>query len=149
MNPVSRWYIIKSYIVGSAYLLNPFLLYLYGVEFFFSFGHFTDGRTLRASDQLVVRALPKHRITQTQNKHIHIPNIHALCGIRTNDPGLRASEDSTCLRPLGYRVQLVGSNGFKITLNYITPHPINNMNKSCSLKLWGDMSMLAAKCFVR
>jgi hypothetical protein len=37
------------------------------------------------------------------HKHIHIPNIHALCGIRTHDPGFRASEDSTCLRPLGYR----------------------------------------------
>jgi hypothetical protein len=49
--------------------------------------------------------LPKHR-TQTQNKHIHIPNTHALCGIRTHDPGFRASEDSTCricFRPLGYR----------------------------------------------
>jgi hypothetical protein len=33
---------------------------------------------------------------QTQNKHIHIPNILALSGIRT-------SEDSTCLRALGYR----------------------------------------------
>jgi hypothetical protein len=65
--------------------------------------HFTDGRTAWTSDQLVARPLPKHRQTQTQNKHIHIPNIHALCGIRTNDPGSRASEDSTCLRPLGYR----------------------------------------------
>jgi hypothetical protein len=37
-----------------------------------------------------------------QNKHIHIPNIHAMCGIRIHDPGFRASEDSTCLRPLGY-----------------------------------------------
>jgi hypothetical protein len=36
-------------------------------------------------------------------QHIHIPNIHALCGIRTHDPGFRASEDSTCLRPLSYR----------------------------------------------
>jgi hypothetical protein len=30
-------------------------------------------------------------------------NIHALSGIRTNDPVFRASEDSACLRPLGYR----------------------------------------------
>jgi hypothetical protein len=41
-----------------------------------------------------------------QNKHIHIPNIHALCGIRTHDPGFRAIEDSTCPRPLGYRDRL-------------------------------------------
>jgi hypothetical protein len=26
-----------------------------------------------------------------------------LCGIRTHDPGFRAKEDNTCLRPLGYR----------------------------------------------
>jgi hypothetical protein len=31
------------------------------------------------------------------------PNIHALGGIRTHDPGFRASEDSACFRPLGYR----------------------------------------------
>jgi hypothetical protein len=57
------------------------------------------------SDQLIARPLPKHRTTQTQNKHIHIPNIHALCGIRTRNPSFRASKDSTCLRPLGYRDQ--------------------------------------------
>jgi hypothetical protein len=66
--------------------------------------HFTDGRTPWTSDQLVARPLPKHRTTWTQNKHI--PNIHTLCGIRTHDPGFRASEDSTCLRPLGYRDRL-------------------------------------------
>jgi hypothetical protein len=31
-------------------------------------GHFIDGRTPWTSDQLVVRSLPKHRTTQTQNK---------------------------------------------------------------------------------
>jgi hypothetical protein len=43
--------------------------------------------------------------TQTQkNAHTHIEtlNIHALSGIRTHDPGFRASEDSACLRPLCY-----------------------------------------------
>jgi hypothetical protein len=34
---------------------------------------------------------------------MHTPNIHTLCGIQTLDPGFRASEDSTCLRLLGYR----------------------------------------------
>jgi hypothetical protein len=65
--------------------------------------HFTDGRTAWTGDQLVARSLPKHRTTQTQNKRIHTPNIHALCGIGTHDPGFRASEDSAYLRPLGYR----------------------------------------------
>jgi hypothetical protein len=57
---------------------------------------FTDGRTPWTSP------LPKYRTTQTQNKHVHTPNIHALCGIRTHEPSFRASEDSSCLRPLGY-----------------------------------------------
>jgi hypothetical protein len=64
--------------------------------------HFIVGRTPWTSDQLVARPLPKHRTTQTQNKHIHTPNIHALSGIRTDDPSFRRSEDSSCLRPLGY-----------------------------------------------
>jgi hypothetical protein len=38
------------------------------------------------SAQLVARPLPKHRTAQTQNKHIYTPNIHALNGIRTQDP---------------------------------------------------------------
>jgi hypothetical protein len=58
------------------------------------YDHFTDGRTPWASDQLVSRPLPKHRTTQTENKHIHVPNIHALCRIRTHDPGFEANEDS-------------------------------------------------------
>jgi hypothetical protein len=64
---------------------------------------FTDGRTPWTGDQLVARPLSKHRTTQTQNKRKHTPNIHALTGIRTHDPGFRASEDSTRLKPLGYR----------------------------------------------
>jgi hypothetical protein len=32
---------------------------------------FRDGRTSWTSDQPVARSLPKHRTTQTQNKHIH------------------------------------------------------------------------------
>jgi hypothetical protein len=35
--------------------------------------------------------------------HTQTLNIHALCGIRTHDPGFRASEDSACLRLLCYR----------------------------------------------
>jgi hypothetical protein len=54
-------------------------------------------------DQPVTRPLLKHRTTQAQNKCIHTPNIHALCGIRTHNPDFQVKEDSTCLRPLGYR----------------------------------------------
>jgi hypothetical protein len=37
-----------------------------------------------------------------QNKHIRIPNIHALSGIQTHDPSVRVSKDSSCLRLHGY-----------------------------------------------
>jgi hypothetical protein len=63
---------------------------------------FTDGRTPWTSDQPVARLLPKHTTTQKQNKHIHTSNIHALSGIPTHEPSVRASEVSSCLRPRGY-----------------------------------------------
>jgi hypothetical protein len=70
---------------------------------------YTIGRTPWTGNQPVARPLPKYRTTQTQNKrehtrtHTHTPNIHALSGIRTHDHSVRASEDSSWLRPLGYR----------------------------------------------
>jgi hypothetical protein len=82
--------IVVSFFTGSTAPLGPGLCFQF-------YDHFTDGRTFWTSDQLVARPLPKHRTT-----HAHTPNIHALCEIRTHEPSLRASEDSTCLRPLGY-----------------------------------------------
>jgi hypothetical protein len=35
-------------------------------------------------------------------QHTHIPKTHALSSIQTHDPSVRASEDSSCLRPRGY-----------------------------------------------
>jgi hypothetical protein len=64
-------------------------------------GHFTDGRTPWTGEQPVARNLPIQRTTQTE-KNAHTPNIHALNGIRTHDPGFRASEYSTCLRLRAY-----------------------------------------------
>jgi hypothetical protein len=78
---------------------------------------FTIGRTPWTSDQLVARPLPKHMSAQTQNKHIYTPNTHALSGIRTRDHIARASEDSSCLRPLGYRNRLYNS----YVLNILKP----------------------------
>jgi hypothetical protein len=50
---------------------------------------FHRGRTPWASDQLIARPLPKQRTTQTQNKPINTPNIHALNGIPTHDPSVQ------------------------------------------------------------
>jgi hypothetical protein len=63
---------------------------------------YTDGRTPWTSDQPVARPLPTHRTTQIQNKRTHT-DIHPLSGIRTHNPSVRASEDSSCLRPYGHR----------------------------------------------
>jgi hypothetical protein len=59
---------------------------------------YTVGRTPWTSDQSVARPLPTHRI----NAHT---DIHALSGIRTHDPSVRASEDSSCLRQGGHCVR--------------------------------------------
>jgi hypothetical protein len=61
---------------------------------------YTDGRTPWTSDQPVARPLPTHRTTQRINAHT---DIHALSGIRTHDPSVRVSEDSSCRRPRGHR----------------------------------------------
>jgi hypothetical protein len=74
--------------------LEPF----WGLGHFFSFLIlYTVGRTFRKSDQPVALPLPTHRTTQTQNKRTQYS--HALSGIQTHDPRIRASEDSSCLRP--------------------------------------------------
>jgi hypothetical protein len=42
--------------------------------------------------------------TNTEKRaRAHTLNIHAMSGIRTQDPGFRVSEDSARLRSLGYR----------------------------------------------
>jgi hypothetical protein len=69
---------------------------------FSSVSFFTDDTTPWTSDQPIIRPLPKHTKTQTQNKRIHTSNIHALSGIRTNNPNMRASEERSCFRLPGY-----------------------------------------------
>jgi hypothetical protein len=68
------------------------------VIFFYAYG-----RIPWTSDQPDARPLPIHRTTQTQNKSTHTyKHIHVLSGIRIHDPSIRASEDSSCLRPRGH-----------------------------------------------
>jgi hypothetical protein len=54
----------------------------------------TVGRAPWMGDQPIARPLP----IQTQT------NIYALSGIRTQDPSIRAGEDSSCLRPRGHLI---------------------------------------------
>jgi hypothetical protein len=54
---------------GSSLALQPPWALASGFQFH---DNFYRGRTLWTSDQLVARPVPKHRITQTQNKHIKL-----------------------------------------------------------------------------
>jgi hypothetical protein len=82
--------------------LQPFFLLLGPSPFFSFIICFTQtvgllGRVISPSQGLYLHTgQHKHRI----NAHT---NIHASSRIRTYDPSVRASEDSSCLRPLGYR----------------------------------------------
>jgi hypothetical protein len=114
-----RYTILMSYLRKKIGPNTPFFLltlqppWALASNFVQIYDHFTDDRTPWASDQLVARPLPKLRTTQTQNKHIHVLNIHA--GIRNHHPGFRASEDNSCLRLLGYHDQ---QHTFLVALNY-------------------------------
>jgi hypothetical protein len=64
------------------------------------------GRTPWTGDQPVARPLP----TQTEKKQTY---IHTFSGIRTHDPSVRATEDSSCLRPRGQLCALVNCKMWK------------------------------------
>jgi hypothetical protein len=61
---------------------------------------YTVGRTLWTGDQPVAIPLPTRSTTQRQNINAHT-DFNVLSGIRTHNPRVRASEDSSCLRPRG------------------------------------------------
>jgi hypothetical protein len=54
--------------------------------------HFTDGRTPWTSDQLVARPLPKHRTTQTQNKHRDTPTSMPCVGFEHTIPAFERTK---------------------------------------------------------
>jgi hypothetical protein len=91
---------IRNVLNGYLFLaLHPLL----DLEQFFIFLIFyTVGRAPWMGEQPLARSLPKHRTTQTQNKRIYTPIIHALSEIRTHDPSVRASGESSCLRIRGH-----------------------------------------------
>jgi hypothetical protein len=75
--------------------------------------NFTDGRIPWASDQLVARLLLKHRTT-----HTHQTSMPCV-GFEPTIPAYRASEDSSCLRPLGYCDRHIRTYINKIKNNFI------------------------------
>jgi hypothetical protein len=73
---------------------------------------YTDCRTSWKSDQPVAWPLLTQNNTNRIKAHT---DIHALSGIRTHDPIVRAREDSSCLRPRGHSNRPQG-----------VPHPIKS-----------------------
>jgi hypothetical protein len=70
--------------------------------------HFTDSRAPWANDQLVSRALPKHRTTQTQNKHIHTHQTFMLYVVF--EPTIPASERAKTVYALDRSVTVTGQH---------------------------------------
>jgi hypothetical protein len=64
---------------------------------------YTVGKTPWTEDQFVARPLPTHRI------NAYNTDIRSLSGIRTHDPSVRTSEDSSCPRPRGHYDRPVAS----------------------------------------
>jgi hypothetical protein len=71
----------------------------------------TVGRTPWTSAELKAST---HTQTQKNSRTTETLNIHAQSGIRTDGFCVHASEDSSCLRPLGYRDRLSFYIGKKI-----------------------------------
>jgi hypothetical protein len=102
LSPVNhlREFIFSSFIHSfiHRWLCTPLL----GPGFFFSFVIFFTqsvgllGRVISPSQG---RYLHKRQHTHRINAHT---DIHDLSGIRTHDPSVRASEESSCLRPRGH-----------------------------------------------
>jgi hypothetical protein len=82
---------VPTYVTVYLWLRNPSLDLCRFFSFLFPY---TVGRTPWTGDQPVARPLPTHMTTETQNKPT---DIHALSGIRTHDPSVRASEDRSGL----------------------------------------------------
>jgi hypothetical protein len=80
---------ITFFFIGSTALVDPghffsLLIYSQSVELL--------GRVMSSSQDLYLNT----------GQHKHRINTIALSGIRTHDHCIRASEDSSCLRPLGH-----------------------------------------------
>jgi hypothetical protein len=76
-------------------LLGPGLLFSFGNNFFTQ----TVGLLGRVISPSQGRCLHTREHKHIINAHT---DIHALSGIRTHDPSVQASEDSSCLRPRGH-----------------------------------------------
>jgi hypothetical protein len=101
------------------FLVAPTLEHSASVKHFVSLQFLTPktvGETPWTGNQPVVRPLPTHKATQTEQTYT---DIHALSGIRIHDPTVQAGEDSSCLRPRGHCDRPNVTTMIKIRKRYI------------------------------
>jgi hypothetical protein len=113
-------------------------------RFSFFFPIYTIGRTPWTGDRPVARPL---YLNTGQHKHrinIHTSNIHTLSWIRTHDHGVRASEDSSCLRPLGYCDRRTPWNLPLMIILSPTPHSLDTDSVVKQQKNWCDFDVCMA-----
>jgi hypothetical protein len=105
----------------------PLIPYSYGVEVFIFHWIYTQsvgllGRVIGPSEGLYLNT-GQHKHGINVHTHTNTQNIHALSGIRTHDHSVRASEDSSCLRPLGCRDRRIVSNWLIFLLENVMARP--------------------------
>jgi hypothetical protein len=113
-------------------LLLLLLLYrlLLGLGRLFSFLILcTVGRTLWTGDRPVARPLPTHRTQHRINSHN--TDTHALSGVRTHDPSVETSEDSSCLRPRRHSDRLSLFKHIILTFIGFVTHYVMNYSVFC------------------
>jgi hypothetical protein len=110
---IISYFICNSHVIRYTFLANEMFIHSsIAVEpfvepwplLYFRTHFYTPGRTPWTSDQSVARPLPICRKTQSK-----CTGISALSGIRTHDPSVRASEDSSYLTPRRHCDRLIPS----------------------------------------
>jgi hypothetical protein len=114
------------------------LLWLYspllGLGRFFSFLIlYAVGRTPWTGDQPVARSLYLHTAQHKHSINAYNTDIYSLCGIRTHDPNVRASEDSSRYRPRGHCDRLWGNQRSKIYMLDVAVMHLIETGKQCKV----------------
>jgi hypothetical protein len=102
----------------------------------FHFGFLYLRQTVGLLERVISSSQGLYLYTNTEKlTHTQTLNTHALSEIRTHDSGFGASEDSACLRPLGYRDRLF--------LPYV-----HKIEKYLELKLQTSPGKCASPCII-
>jgi hypothetical protein len=90
------------------------------------------GQSVGLLERVISSSQGLYLYTNTEKRTHNTNTIHSLIGIRTHGPNVRASEDSSCLRPLGYR-----DRHSKIIVPYILLFMVLNSRREDKM-LWTE-----------